>query len=182
MVAVPTITVNSKQERMALQLGHLVSPLLIISLICLNFVLEVSGGIVYTYNHVNDHGQPAIHWNNTSRDQEHETTQCPPWKYHKYNNSSCSCGANVYNIVNCEDDYSIVHLQSCHCMSYMDNSDDDTVVMGACPYLCTDYIHLNIYADTNLSNLCNSHIQQNRQGQMCGHCKENHSPSPYSYR
>ena len=52
-------------------------------------------------------------------------------KYHKYNNSSCSCGANVYNnIIDCEDDYSIVHLQSCHCMSYMDNSDDDAVVMG----------------------------------------------------
>ena len=87
-----------------------------------------------------------------------------------------------YNIVDCEDDYSIVHLQSCHCMSYMDNSDDDAVVMGACPYLCTNDIHLKIYADTNLSNLCNSDIQQNRQGQMCGHCKENHSPSPYSYQ
>ena len=75
-----------------------------------------------------------------------------------------------------------MHLQSCHCMSYMDNSDDDAVVMGACPYLCTDYIYLDIHADTNLSNLCNSHIQQNRQGQMCGYCKENHSPSPYSYQ
>ena len=48
-------------------------------------------------------------------------------------------------------------------MSYMDNSDDDTVVMGACPYLCTNDIHLKIYADTNLSKLCDSDIQQNRQ-------------------
>ena len=106
---------------------------------------------------------------------------CPPWKYHKYNNSSCECGANIYNIVDCEDDYSIVHLQSCHCMSYMDNSDDDAVVMGACPYLCTDYIYLDIHADTK-NNLCNSDLQQNRQGQMCGHCKENHFPSSYSYQ
>ena len=89
MVAAPTLTVNSKQERMALQLGHLVSPLLIISLlICLNFVLEVGGGIVYTHNHVNDHGQPAIYWNNTSHDQEHKTTQCPLWKYHKINTAT----------------------------------------------------------------------------------------------
>ena len=109
MVAAATVLQSSKQQRMALQLGYLVH-------ICLNFVLEVGGGIVYTYNHVNDHGQPAVQWNKTSRDQEHEMTPCPPWKYHKYNNSSCMCRANVYNIVDYEDDYSIAHLQSCHCM------------------------------------------------------------------
>ena len=37
-------------------------------------------------------------------------------------------------------------------------------------------------ADTNLSDLCDHDICQNRQGQMCGQCKDNHSPSPYSYQ
>ena len=171
---------------MAMQLRYLVSCLLTSFLISLNFVHEVGGGIVYTYNHVNDHGQPAVQWNKISRDQEHEMTPCPPWKYHKYNNSwPAVCGANVYiqyyrlwgRLLN-----SSVHLQTCHCMSYMDNSDDDAVVMGACPYLCTDYIYLDIHTDINLNNLCNSDLQQNRQRQMCRHCEENHSPSPYSYQ
>ena len=98
-----------------------------------------------------------------------------------YNNSSCMCGPKINNLVDCENDWSTVHLQSCHCMSYMDKSDRGTVVMGACPYLCTNYIYM-INANNNLSNLCNSNIQQNRQGHMCGQCKDNHSPSPYSYQ
>jgi hypothetical protein len=64
-------------------------------------------------------------------------------------------------------------------MSYSDNGDG--VVMGACPFLCMNYFYIDIDADTNLSTLCDRHIRQNRQGQMCGQCKDNHSPSPYSY-
>ena len=90
MVAAATVLQNSKQQRMALQLGYLVSCLLISLLISLNFVLEVGGGIVYMYNPINDHGQPAIQWNKTSSDQEHKMTQCPPWKHH---------------IIDCENDY-----------------------------------------------------------------------------
>ena len=84
MVAAATVLQSSKQQRMALQLRYLVSYLLISLLISLNFVLEVSGGIVYTHNHVNDHGQPAVQWNKTSCDQEHEMIPCPPWKYIPY--------------------------------------------------------------------------------------------------
>ena len=58
------------------------------------------------------------------------------------------------------------------------------VVMGACPYIqiCTNEFYTTIDANTNLSNLRNSDVQQNRQGQICGQCTDNHSPSPYSYR
>jgi hypothetical protein len=103
---------------------------------------------------------------------------CPLWKYHKYHNSSCECGSGIHNIVDCRDNQSIF-LLSCYCMSYSDNGDG--VVMGACPFLCMNYFYIDIDADTNLSTLCDRHIRQNRQGQMCGQCKDNHSPSPYSY-
>ena len=65
-------------------------------------------------------------------------------------------------------------------MSYSDNGNG--VVLGACPFLCGNYVYMDIDSDTNLSTLCDGDIRQNRQGQMCGKCKDNHSPSPYSYR
>ena len=67
----------------------------------------------------------------------------------------------------------------------MSNSDNgDGVVVGACPFLSGNYFYMDINSDSNLSILCDRdiYIRQNRQGQMCGKCKDNHSPSPYSYR
>ena len=120
----------------------------------------------------------------TSNDLElissHKWPTCPPWKYHKYNNSSCVCGYGIDDVVACRDNQSIISLLSCHCMSYSDNGDG--VVVGTCPFLCTNNLYIGIDSDTNLSTLCDVDIRQNRQGQMCGQCKDNHSPSPYSYQ
>ena len=102
---------------------------------------------------------------------------CPLWKYHKYQNSSCVCGSGIDKVICCEDNQSIISIGPCYCMSYSDNGDG--VVVGACPFLCGNYIYKDI---DNLSTLCNRDIHQNRQGQMCGQCKDNHSPSPYSYQ
>ena len=109
-----------------------------------------------------------------------KSVTCPPWKYDKYHNSSCVCGANLNNIVECSGDQSILKVLTCNCMSYSDNSDE--ILVGACPYLCTNSFYTYIDEKTNLSNICNHDVNQNRQGQMCGQCLDNHSPSPYSYR
>ena len=125
--------------------------------------------------------------NSTSNDLEyksnHKWPTCPPWMYHKYHNSSCVCGSAIHDIVDCEvsNQSTIILLMFCHCMSYSDSGDGDTVVIGACPYLCTNNFHTIIYDYTNLTTLCDRDIHQNRQGQMCGQCQDNHSPSPYSY-
>ena len=66
-------------------------------------------------------------------------------------------------------------------MSHSDNGNG--VMVGACPFLCKNYVYMYIYYnDTNISTLCDRYIRQNRQGQMCGKCKDNHSPSPYFYQ
>ena len=110
----------------------------------------------------------------------HNYPTCPLWKYHKYGNSSCVCGSGIDNVVYCKDNQSTISIVSCYCMSYSDNGDG--VVLGACPFLCTNHFYMNIDSGTNLSTLCDGDIRQNRQGQMCGKCKDNHSPSPYSYQ
>ena len=119
--------------------------------------------------------------NNLKLKSNHKWATCPLWKYHKYHNSSCDCGSGIDNVV-CRDNQSTISIVSCYCMSYNDNGDGVHVVVGACPLLCTNYFYSDIDVDTNLSTLCDRDIRQNRQGQMCGKCKDNHSPSPYSYR
>ena len=122
--------------------------------------------------------------NSTSNDRgfkmKHNWPTCPLWKYHKYHNSSCECGSGIHNVVICRDNQSTISIVSCYCMSYSDNGDG--VVVGACPFLCGNYFHMNIDSVNNLNTLCDRDIRQNRQGQMCGKCKDNHSPSPYSYQ
>ena len=105
--------------------------------------------------------------------------RCPPWRYQRPSTSGCVCGYSVNNVVICEDNGTSVDLLTCHCMSYSDS--DNSIVVGNCPYLCTDdfYTQVNDYAD--IADLCNREIEQNRHGQMCGKCLDNFSPSPYSY-
>ena len=74
---------------------------------------------------------------------------CPPWKYHKYHNSSCECGSGMQDVVHCKENQSTISLVPCYCMSY--NKNGDGVVMGACPFLCGNYWYMDIDADANLT-------------------------------
>ena len=105
---------------------------------------------------------------------------CPPWKFDKYQNSSCECGDKLQGAVICNKNQSTVLLLTCHCMSYSDYG--DMTLVGICMYLCTYNPYTKVFINTDLNNLCNSVVQQNRKGQMCGKCLDNHSPAPYSYR
>ena len=83
---------------------------------------------------------------------------CPPWKYHKYHNSSCECGSGMQNVVHCKDNQSTISLVPCYCMSY--NKNGDGAVIGACPFLCGNYFYMDIDADTNLTTLCDRYSSE----------------------
>ena len=85
----------------------------------------------------------------------------------------------MHDVVLCNEDDDSVSLLTCHCMSYSDHS--DMMLVGDCPYLCTNDFYTHISENTDISDLCNQDIQQNREGQMCGKCLDNFAPSPYSY-
>ena len=104
---------------------------------------------------------------------------CPPWQYRKFHNSSCECGDSIHDVVLCDGDDDSVSLLTCHCMSYSDHS--DMMLVGDCPYLCTNDFYTDISKNTDINDLCNQDIQLNREGQMCGKCLDNFAPSPYSY-
>ena len=122
---------------------------------------------------------PSTHISDTELDNCTSKPSCPPWKYRKFHNSSCECGNSIHDIVLCNEDDDSVSLLTCHCMSYSDHS--DTMLVGDCPYLCTNDFYTDISENTDISDLCNQDIQLNREGQMCGKCLDNFAPSPYSY-
>ena len=103
---------------------------------------------------------------------------CSAWKY-RDSNSTCVCGDSLGDTVLCEDDRSTVEILTCHCMTYSDQS-DDVILVGNCPYLCTNSFYSFIQNEADVRDMCNNDIQQYREGQMCGKCIANFSPSPYS--
>ena len=93
-----------------------------------------------------------------SKNFDFKQPSCPPWKYHKFLNSSCECGDSIHDIVLCNEDDDDVFLLTCHCMSYSDHS--DMMLVGNCPYLCTNDFYTYILEFTNNTDLCNRDIQQ----------------------
>ena len=150
-------------------------PIQLIIILCMNFclgsiALKLPQGKRQTLN---------TNSNIESKNFDFKQPSCPPWKYHKHHNSSCECGDSIHDIVLCSEDGNSVSLLTCHCMSYSDHS--DMMLVGDCPYLCTNDFYTDISKNTDISDLCNRDIQQNREGQMCGKCLDNFAPSPYSY-
>ena len=101
-------------------------------------------------------------------------------------NTICKCGNRVHGIVSCDPKTKQVTVSDCYCVTY--HSHLDELVIGACPYSC---FYTNKYRKIegsyilpedkkNLSDIvCGQ--QWNREGQLCGDCKEGFRPPILSY-
>ena len=100
---------------------------------------------------------------------------CPGlWSIFENNNGStqCNCGPDLGGVVYC-DEYTLeITLYRCFCMSSYANDSNITVV-GACLYMC-DGRH-----QVNADYMCGK--VSNREGQLCGRCREGFAPPAYSY-
>ena len=106
---------------------------------------------------------------------------CPTWFFPDPSlNGTCRCGDDIHGIVRCDDSTKKAFIRSCYCMTYNKSTGP---VVGACffsllhPKLKThDLVPSNT---TKLNNYMCGHL--NREGQLCGKCKENYSVPIYSY-
>ena len=108
---------------------------------------------------------------------------CPTWFFPDRSlNGRCRCGDDVHGVVRCNDSTQQAFIRSCHCMTYNESTGP---VVGACFYnllhptlthTLYDLVPSNI---TKLNKYMCGHL--NREGQLCGKCKENHSIPVYSY-
>ena len=107
---------------------------------------------------------------------------CPPWTVYSSASGECQCGDSLHGVVHCDRDNKTISLLKCYCMSY--NRDFNMTVVGPCNAMCRESYHsynvLNASDDVSLLNseLCG---QYNREGQLCGRCKNNTGPPVYSY-
>ena len=114
------------------------------------------------------------------------TTHCPPW--YRLNSSACECGSDLNGIIHCDPRVDYIMVLNGYCMTY-DNTTGMTVV-GAClhnffnmsraiasPYL-SNYHKVPVNASQLNEAMCGDF---NRQGQLCGECKDGYYFPVYSY-
>ena len=113
--------------------------------------------------------------------------QCPTWFFpDPSSNGTCRCGNDIHDTVRCDNSTRETSILDCYCMTY-DNFTGP--VVGTCFYNCenptvnpllTDELYHLLPPDvTELNNFMCGYF--NREGQLCGKCKENYSIPVYSY-
>ena len=110
--------------------------------------------------------------------REQFDSMCPTWYYPDPDrNGSCQCGDNRHGASICDSDR--VCLTVCYCMTY--NEDTRDTVAGLCYYSCFNkfFQYLIPQNVSDLNEMMCSYV--NRDGQLCGSCKEGFAPPVYSY-
>ena len=109
--------------------------------------------------------------------------QCPTWFFpDPSSNGTCRCGDDIHDTIRCNDSAKEAAILDCYCMTYNNFTGP---VVGACFYNCVhsalnDSLYDLLPSDiTKLNSYMCGHL--NREGQLCGKCKENYSLPVYSY-
>ena len=113
--------------------------------------------------------------------------QCHTWFFPDPSiNDTCRCGNDIHDAVRCNNSTKEAAILDCYCMTYNNFTGP---VVGTCFYNCEnsavnpllkdDLYHLLPSDITKLNNYMCGYL--NREGQLCGKCKENYSTPVYSY-
>ena len=146
-----------------------------LSFMCLLLLItQASTQSVY----LEDHGNLSV--------VDSSTLSCPgPWSINENTNDSkrCKCGSNLGGVVQCNDETLQVQLLPCYCMTPY-AKDATITVVGACLNRC-DSGGASFYYPVSSNITCNSEqdyklLWRNREGQLCGKCKEDFAPPVYS--
>ena len=116
---------------------------------------------------------------------------CPTWfisKHHTNGSTTCECGSSLENRIICNSTYRTVVLHLCFCMTFA--KDNRTLVVGSCFYGCRyrkkEYYYKNaipyysLPPDSSQLNIVACQYY-NREGQLCGKCRDGYSLPVYSY-
>ena len=108
-----------------------------------------------------------------------EDNQCPDW-LNPNNTQPCQCASEV---LHCNSSTQEAAILDCYCMTA---SESNNVEVGKCIFNCehrhsridTVYTELKDNISAVTSQFCDDF---NRQGRLCGECKDDHYPPSYSY-
>ncbi len=120
---------------------------------------------------------------------EDGASSCPPWMY--CDNGTCRCGEIPHTIIRCDDNWpGKVSVLDCYCLTY--NEEKDTNEVGHCLFNCAredDHNDTTMITDPiyhvlpdNVSKLNDFMCGRfNREGTLCGKCKDTFYPIVYSF-
>ena len=116
---------------------------------------------------------------------------CPTWFKRSSEDGPCECGSSIGNVIACNNVTGEVSMLESFCLtSNEDEHEDgcDSNVIGRCLVILnhgikvygTDGLYIKVYPNISEQDrqTCG---YLNRQGRLCGECKEHHHVSAYSY-
>ncbi len=108
---------------------------------------------------------------------------CPPWMY--CDNGTCKCGDISHSILRCDDNRpGKVSVLDCYCLTY--NEEEHTNELGHCIFNCIR----NVNSTDVIYHLLPNNVPElndfmcegfNKEGTLCGKCKENLYPIANSF-
>ena len=123
-----------------------------------------------------------INSTNTNCKASSPISQCPPW-YCPSQDHLCKAGDPLKSVVFYQQRTSQPHLLPFYCMTTSQNGTQRKDVIGGC-LLSTNVIQNRLFfpLPCNISELNDFMCADlNREGQLCGKCKEGYGPAAYSY-
>ena len=110
------------------------------------------------------------------------SNDCPPW-YQPSGNGTCQFGSNLGFIVKSTANLMQSELEQFYCMTTANTSSHRMDVVGSCLYSAAAYLERMHYPlPCNISQLNDFMCADlNREGQLCGKCREGFAPPVYSY-
>ena len=115
----------------------------------------------------------------------YDVKACPTWFVFNNATNRCECGDNLGGIVVCDFETSRVYITSCYCMT---EEGDHGPIVGGCSTNCyirksnstfQMYYHLPRNVSELSREMCGHYW--NRDGRMCGKCRDSYHPPVYSY-
>jgi hypothetical protein len=115
---------------------------------------------------------------------DRRNSSCPVWFVS--NGTDCTCRHSLDGLVHCDQETKLSSLLECYCMTH--DNDTGVTVVGASLYCCynTSYFEPSESGyrrlPQNVSELNEEMCRQfNRQGRLCGRCRDGYYPPVYSY-
>ena len=113
-----------------------------------------------------------------------KTSLCPPWHFCNASQETCTCGKIPNSELMCGKNWTS-YIKDCYCATY--NSTRSQTELGNCIFNCnnvgqdfSDDVYHKIPSNTSklTSFMCG---RFNRQGTLCGSCKDGYYPLAYSF-
>ena len=118
---------------------------------------------------------------NRSFQATHEEVDCSEsnkWLVKDEKTGKCHCGGDSYGQIQCNAYTNEVLVLDCYCMTQL-SEEDDVYVVGSCVFNCRNMT--DEYYDALYHGTPSDCSQMNRQGTLCGQCRDGYALPAYAY-